>query len=65
MPSKKTTPRAARPSAALKPGPTQATTVAGRAAEPDQTQIRQERALKYLRAERARQAELEAQGYCF
>jgi hypothetical protein len=49
-----------------KGGRVQATTVAGRGpAEPDQTQIRQERAQKFLKEERRRQTELEAQGYCF
>ena len=65
MPSKKTTTRASRTTAAVKAGPSQATPLARREPEPDQTQIRQERAQKFLRAERVRQTELEAQGYCF
>jgi|tagenome__1003787_1003787.scaffolds.fasta_scaffold19200412_2 hypothetical protein len=63
MPSKKTT---ARPTAPVKPGAAQQSASAPRRTpEVDQTQVRQERAQKFLRAERLRQAELEAQGYCF
>jgi hypothetical protein len=63
MPSKKTTARSTVP---VKPGAAQqSATATRRTPEVDQTQVRQERAQKFLRAERLRQAELEAQGYCF
>jgi hypothetical protein len=65
MPSKKSNRRASRATGAVKSGLQPAVAARQTASAEEQSRTRQDRTLKAVRAERARQAELERQGYCF